>query len=433
MLCALCLLGASTCRLVGQTTIIEGTCFGPIEYKVTVAVAIDEMQAADLKAKVQQRLDEINAKMSTYLADSEVSRFNASKSLDWFDVDGETAKVVSRSLEISSQTSGAFDITVGPLVQVWKFGAAGEGSVDAQADAAQQSMPTAQQIETILKSVGYQKLEVRLDPPAIKKAVQDLQIDLSAVAKGYAVDQVALVTVSQGFENYFVQVGEEVRAAGKHPEGRDWVCGIEKPIEMIRVIEFTVPLVDQAIATSGDYRQFRLIGGKRYSHTIDPRTGMPSTSQVALASIAAADCLTADAFATGMMVLGAKESLALAQSLGLGLHLVSRDESGGLANVTNAAYPVAILPPAAPAGANWVVMLGITALVFGLALAGMSVGVMFKRAPIKGSCGGLASMPDTEGKSICDMCSTPSKECQENGLGSKAVREAAEAAAREQS
>lgn len=404
----------------GPTTKIEGQCFGPIRYQVTVGTELSASDRQSLTTSVQQRLDEINQKMSTYISDSDITRFNRDASTDWIEVDQETARVVDLALRISQQSEGAFDITVGPLVAAWKFGAANpEGNEDSQ-------VPTAAEIQQLLGRVGFTKLEVRLDPPALRKQIASLELDLSAIAKGYAVDEVAGVVTRLGHENFFVEVGEEVRAAGQHPSGRKWVCGIEKPLELERVLELKVPLDNMSIATSGDYRQFRIVGDRRYSHTIDPRTGFPTDGAVALASIATADCSVADAWATAAMVLGPEKMLLLATEHRLGLHIVTRDATGKLTSQRNDRYPIP-MGEARATGPNWVVMVGATVLVFGLALAGMSIGVMFKRKPIAGSCGGLANMPNKDSRSPCELCSNPSQECRELGRGAKAAREAREA------
>ncbi|MBL8889900.1 MAG: FAD:protein FMN transferase [Planctomycetaceae bacterium] len=416
-----CLAAASVSADQPLTSKIEGSCFGPIRFQVTVGQVLTADEQRSLASAVQIRLDEINRKMSTYTPDSDITRFNRESSTEWFPVDLETARVVELAQRISEKSEGAFDVTVGPLVAAWKFGAANpDGEEDHQ-------IPSAAEIKQLLDRVGYAKLEVRLDPPALRKQVANLELDLSAVAKGYAVDEVANVVAGLGYESYFVEVGEEVRAAGRHPAGRTWVCGIEKPLELEREIELKVPLENLAIATSGDYRQFRMVEDRRYSHTIDPRTGYPTDGQVALASIATSECSVADAWATAAMVLGVEKMLELSEQHRLGLHMVTRDAQGQLTSRQNARYPKPIVEPQV-AGPNWVVMVGATVLVFGLALAGMSVGVMFKRKPISGSCGGLANMPNQDNRSPCELCSNPSQECRELGRGAKAAREAREAA-----
>jgi thiamine biosynthesis lipoprotein len=393
-----------------------------------VPSSIDETTVTQVARAIQQRLDEINLRMSTYLPDSGVSQFNRYEGLDWFSVDEETARVVELSLQISRQSDGAFDITVGPLVAAWKFGAAAPEAADASRG--DLVLPQPASIAALLERVGFEKLQVRTEPPALKKSVSGVEIDLSAIAKGYAVDQVALVLREHGLKDFFVEVGEEVRAEGQHPAGRPWICGIEKPLEDQQAIDLRVPVVNRSVATSGDYRQFRIIEGRRYAHTIDPRSGYPTDGAVALASIVAEDCAVADAWATAALVLGPERMFELARTFDFGLHMVTRDAAGEFKSVRNDRFPQPQAPPTEVAGPNWLVMVGATVLVFGLALAGMSVGVLFKRKPIAGSCGGLANMPNQDGKSPCELCANPSQECRELGRGARAAREARESAER---
>ncbi|MDR0611755.1 MAG: FAD:protein FMN transferase [Planctomycetaceae bacterium] len=225
----------------------------------------------NIETLIQQRLDEIDRMMSTYRTESEVSRFNNSDSTDWFNVSKDTAEVVHIALEISQLTEGAFDITVAPLVELWGFGAN------------RQHILTINNLEEktnqIKPKIGYDKLEVRLHPPALKKSIPELRIDLSAIAKGYAVDCVAELLEENGFVNYMVEIGGEVRCRGNKGAAGDWMIGIEKPF-IVSTNEFhglqrKLRIDDRALATSGDYQNYREIDGIRFSHVIDPRTGFP--------------------------------------------------------------------------------------------------------------------------------------------------------------
>jgi thiamine biosynthesis lipoprotein len=221
---------------------------------------------------IQQRFDEIDRTMSTYRVDSEISCFNNSDSTDWFNVSKNTAKVVHIAMEISQLTEGAFDITVAPLVELWGFGANPQhGLTISNLD---------EKTNQIKPKIGYDKLEVRLQPPALKKLIPELQIDLSALAKGYAVDCVAELLEENGFVNYIVEVGGEVRCRGNKGTASNWVIGIEKPF-IVSKNEFhglqrKLQIGDRALATSGDYQNYREIDGVRFSHLIDPRTGFPT-------------------------------------------------------------------------------------------------------------------------------------------------------------
>jgi thiamine biosynthesis lipoprotein len=155
--------------------------------------------------------------------------------------------------------------------------------------------------------VGYEKLEVRLDPPALRKRDPQTSVDLSAIAKGYGVDVVAELLDERGVKAYMVEIGGEVRTKGPKPDGDAWHIGIERPVAKQRAVETVVDLGSDAMATSGDYRNYFEAGGKRYSHTIDPRTGRPIEHTLVSASVFSSTCMTADAYATTAMVLGPGE------------------------------------------------------------------------------------------------------------------------------
>ena len=198
---------------------ISGQTMGVVDYSVVAFGNPNSVE--DLKAAVHAELESVNQSMSTYIADSEISKFNDSESLDWFPVSDATAQVVNRAQQISQLTDGAFDITVQPLVALWHF---------SKDKSAPQKVPSAEKISTALKEIGYQKLSVRLSPPALKKSIPKLQIDLSAIAKGYAVDRVAVKLQTLKIDNFLVEVGGEIRAAGQKANNQPWKVGIEKPL-----------------------------------------------------------------------------------------------------------------------------------------------------------------------------------------------------------
>lgn len=301
-------------------------------YSVKLSGLPAAFDAAPLERLVQEELDRIDQAMSTYKEDSDVCRFNVSESTDWFPVSEETAQVVELAGNISRETEGAFDITVGPLVRLWGFGAGAERRTEP---------PTLEEIEAARQVVGWKYLQARtvpanisdkdivagMLPPALKKEVPGLQIDLSAIAKGYAVDRVAAVLEKHGLTNYMIEVGGEVRCHGSKQDKLPWVIGIEAPqIELPYadpLVHTKIRLGDRSLATSGDYRNYVEIAGVRYSHIIDPRTGMPTEKlapgepapeeRLGSVSIIVPDCARADALATAMFVLGEKEGLPLAE------------------------------------------------------------------------------------------------------------------------
>jgi thiamine biosynthesis lipoprotein len=276
-------------------------------YSVKVLVDPDESGAADaLGPKLQERLDDIEGKMSTYQDDSELSLFNASRSTEPVTVSEETAEVFAIALEVSEQTGGTFDITVGPLVDAWGFG-----------PEAVQETPSDAEIAELRERVGYRMLTVDRQNNTVRKSRPDVQCDLSAIAKGYAVDKLAEDLEAAGFVDYMAEVGGEVRAGGVNRQGVPWRIAIEKPVPGERRIESVVPLSGYAMAGSGDYRNFREVDGESFSHTIDPRTGRPVRHKLAAVSVIHEECAYADAYATGLMVLPPGEAMALAEELGL--------------------------------------------------------------------------------------------------------------------
>ena len=262
--------------------------------------------------EIQERLDSIDIMMTTYRSDSEVSRFNDFASIeDWFSVSQETARVVHMAQEISQLSEGAFDITVAPLVQHWGFGAGGSSRI---ARAFEELQSTAM---TLKEKTGYDKLSVRLDPPGLKKSIPELTIDLSAIAKGFAVDCVAELLDAHKITDYLIEVGGEVRGKGKKSKDKDWKVGVEKPTADYSGNQQAFPLKNLGMATSGSYRQMREIDGRRVSHLLDPRSGLPAqigngANELVSVSVLAPNCAKADAWATALFVLGEQNGLALA-------------------------------------------------------------------------------------------------------------------------
>ncbi len=247
----------------------------------------------DIQEKVDERLDDITRMMSTYDPDSELSRFNLSRSTDWFEVSKETAKVVAFALEFAKKTEGAFDPTIGPLVNLWGFGPKKSRKV-----------PTDDAVAAALLKVGYQQLEVRNEPPALRKTNPKLYVDLSAIAKGFAADDISELLLRAGLDQTMVEIGGEVRTRGTRPDSTAWRIGVEKPDFRGSGLQTILELQEGALASSGDYRNFFMRDGIRYSHTLDPKTGRPVLHQLATVSVRARTCLEADALATALLVMG---------------------------------------------------------------------------------------------------------------------------------
>jgi len=284
-------------------------------YSVQWTDASTSITTSELKHLIEQRLDRINSLMSTYIPNSQLSAFNRSRETGWHAVDSELAQLVQLALSISNKSDGAFDISVGPLVNLWGFGPSETIF----------NFPTDTEIRIAKRSVGYQHLDVRLDPPALNKKIADLYVDLSAIAKGYAVDEVAQILKAQGINNFMVEIGGEVKGMGVAPHGNPWRIGIETPHIQRGNIEKIISLKDIGVATSGDYRNYIEHDGKHYSHTIDPRSGYPVDHHLGSVTVIHESVATADAWATAFMVLGPKRTIQLSNSNELSGVLITRD------------------------------------------------------------------------------------------------------------
>lgn len=292
---------------------LEGPIMGT-DYRITLVsdTAIDERFIA---SGITQVMELVNQKMSTYLADSEVSQFNRFGSEKPFLISAETASVLKQSLDISAMSDGYFDITVGPLVRAWGFGA--DGSIE--------KVPDASVLAQIDDSVGFTKLQ--LQDLALLKADADVEIDLSAIAKGYAVDLVAEFLLQQSLSDFLINIGGELRASGTNVDHHVWRVGIERP-EMLGGVENIVALNDMAVATSGDYRNFVVLEGKKYSHTIDPIQKRPVLHKLALVSVIHERASYADALATAMMAMGEVRAQQFSDKHGIASYFAIRTGQG---------------------------------------------------------------------------------------------------------
>jgi len=264
-------------------------------YVVKAALA-EEIPAggAELGVRIGESLAQVNRHMSTYLPTSEVSRFNNSRQRTPFKMTPPTLDVTRRAVEIGRMTHGAFDITLGPLIRLWGFDNAER----------RPTLPTKTAIAMAQGKMGIEKLVIGVE--SITKKNEELEINLSGLAKGYAVDRLVDLLMNAGARSGLVEIGGEVRGFGKNPKGIDWRIGINMPTSSSDATEIAgvVVLGERALATSGSYRNFFLNKGQRFSHIIDPRTAAPVTHRLVSVSIIAKDCMTADALATAAMVLG---------------------------------------------------------------------------------------------------------------------------------
>lgn len=301
------------------------------EYAVKVVLEegrrISPEDLGALKKLVAETLDAVDRAMSTYRPDSELSRLNAHGPGEPFRLSPETFEVLALSLRVSEETGGAFDPTVGPLVNLWGFG-----------PEARRGVPGERALAEARERVGWRKLALSEADRAVVKSRADVACDLSAVAKGYAVDRVSEALAARGFRDHIVEVGGEVRASGLNARREPWRVAVEKPLGFAREVERVVPLSDLSVATSGGYRNYFEEDGRTYAHIVDPRTGRPVESALASASVFHRRCAVADAYATAMIVLGPIEGSRLAAELDLPALFIVRAPDGNFEERTTPAF-----------------------------------------------------------------------------------------------
>ena len=297
---------------------VSGATMGTTYSAKFVARQLTADQFRNLQLAIDEWLGRVDAAMSTYKADSELSRFNGHRSTEPFPVTPGVLEVFLLAQQVSEASDGAFDITVGSLVDAWGFGP--EGGLEAK--------PDEHRLEELRRHVGFRNITIDSASSSLRKRDPLLVADLSAIAKGYAVDGLADLLVERGFADFLVEVGGELRSSGEKPDRVPWVVGVEAPLPDARSLYATMELHGEAVATSGDYRNFWDDDGRRYSHIIDPRTGRPLPYVGAAVTVIHERAVLADAWATAMTVLGPVDGAALADRLELGVIFVRQGESG---------------------------------------------------------------------------------------------------------
>ena len=284
-----------------------------------------------LKGKIDRRLAQINQVFSTYIKDSEISRFNAfGVAGEEFPVSDDFIEVMRVAGKIHQLSEGAWDGTVSPLVDLWGFGPRQR----------QPRKPPAAEIKALMQKIGFERIRV-VEPNFLVKDLAAVSLDLNSIAKGFAVDRIFELVAASGFENYLVEIGGEVFAAGVRSDGKNWRVGINRPRKDAAFNEVykAVSIANRAFATSGDYRNFFEIDGVRYSHVIDPRTGYPVSNGVVSVSIIAGNCTLADGLATAIMVMGAEKGIQLVNRLdNVECFIVVEKPDGRLLDFTSAGF-----------------------------------------------------------------------------------------------
>lgn len=305
-------------------------------YQVKVITNDNSASIEKLDEQIKNRLESLNQTFSTYIETSELMQFNQAEIGQPQAISEDMQVVMSIAQEIYDLTDGAFDPTVAPLVDLWGFGPKATGDI----------IPQAEQIQQARSAIGLNYLVLNNTTKEAQRE-RDIQLDFSAIAKGYTVDAVADLLKSSGIEHYLVEVGGELRAGGHKQNGDLWRIAIEKPsplnvsLEQMpleqapfeqrpleQIVQQVIALQDAAVATSGDYRNYFEKNGKRYSHTIDPRTGYPVDHGLASVTVIEKTALRADALATAMMVMGHEDSLMLAEEYNIPVYILVKEADG---------------------------------------------------------------------------------------------------------
>lgn len=297
-----------------KTTNFAGATMGTT-YSIRVADLPRHIDHSALKFAIDGILATLNDQMSNWRPASEISRFNAGAASSWVGVSGDTLSVIEEALRISRVSGGAFDPTIGPLVDLWGFGPA----------SGNRHVPSQNQIGAALRKTGFQNIRTSVSQLAVAKRKASVEITLCGIAKGFGVDRLAEHLDREGVDQYLVEVGGELRARGYSPRRRPWRVGIERPIAGRRTIQRIVELHGEAVASSGNYRNFFDRNGMRFSHIIDPRTGEPISHETASVTVIAPTAMQADALSTALMVLGPEAGLDLAEKENLAALFIVKD------------------------------------------------------------------------------------------------------------
>ena len=309
------LLGVAFFLLYQRPVYVEfsGSTMGT-RYQIKISDFPRDLNQMTVEADIFSALNRVDQLMSTYQPDSDISRFNRSPLGESVQIDRLTLNVVQKSRVMYQQTLGAFDITVGPLVKLWGFGP----------DIKDDSPPDSVEIQNTLNKIGFDKVLSDEIAPSLSKS-SEVEIDLSAIAKGYGVDQVAELLEQYMINDFLIEVGGEIRVKGNNRSGERWRIGVETPSLGVTGAQKTIAIDNASVATSGDYRNFFEYGGKRYSHTISPTTGKPVEHDLASVTVITKSCADADAYATAFNVLGPEKGYKLAEEMKLAAYFIVRE------------------------------------------------------------------------------------------------------------
>lgn len=276
----------------------------------------DAISSEALHAQINDALIRINQLMSTYISDSELSRFNQLTAGESMMLSQETILVIEEAKRLATLSGGALDVTIGPLVNLWGFGP----------QKRPEKVPTQAQIDSAKALMGLE--HIAIEGSMATKHIDGLYVDLSPIAKGYGVDVLAEILESHDIDNYLVEIGGEMRVSGSKLNGSDWRIAIEKPLSEQRAIQKVISIGNHAIATSGDYRNYYEEDGIRYSHLIDPETALPIQHKLVSVTVVHRTSMIADGLATALSIMGTERAIQLAESESLAVLLITKSDNG---------------------------------------------------------------------------------------------------------
>ena len=302
--------------LAKQEVLLQGKTMGTT-YNIKVVIGTEsQVDMKQMHQGIDDLLVQLNQEMSTYIKDSELSLFNQSSSLAPIKISTGLNRVITEAIRLGHLSKGKLDVTVGPLVNLWGFGP----------EYRPETVPSEQLLENTRQRIGLDKLA--LENGLMSKLHPELYVDLSTIAKGYGVDIVAEYIEQQGIENYLVEIGGEMRLKGFKHTGELWHVAIEKPVTIERAVQQIIVPKDNAVATSGDYRNYYEVDGQRFSHIIDPGTGKPINHKLVSVTVIHSSSMTADGLSTAMMVMGEEKALAFAEKNQLAAYFIVKTDNG---------------------------------------------------------------------------------------------------------
>ena len=308
-------LALAACKPGAKTLNFSGLTMGT-SYNIVAVDPSRKVDEAEAKAQIESALALVNKQMSNWDSSSEISQFNAKTDLGAMQVSADLAKVMRAAEDVHIASEGRFDTTMGPLIELWGFGANGAKHMATDAEIAQ------------AQARSGHGATLNVGATSLQKRRSDAQVYLSAIGKGYGADQVGQALQALGINDYMVEIGGDLYASGNNPNGLPWQIGIESPDPAARGVMQAVGISGMGLASSGDYRNFFEADGQRFSHLIDPATGRPVDHNTASATVLAENAMLADAWSTAMLILGRERGMEIAAEHNIAVHFVDRPVAG---------------------------------------------------------------------------------------------------------